>query len=98
MKASACTARSTLAWRLVGREGLIVPVIKDADRLSLLGLAQGINDLAKRARAKKLQPDEVKGGTFTSPTTASVARSLHAHHQPAAMRYLGWVQFKSALW
>jgi len=52
-------------------------VIKDADRLSLLGLAQGINDLAKRARAKKLQPDEVKGGTFTL-TNHGISGSLFA--------------------
>jgi 2-oxoglutarate dehydrogenase E2 component (dihydrolipoamide succinyltransferase) len=49
----------------LGEDGLIVPVIKNADGLSLLGLARTINDLADRARAKKLQPDEVKGGTFT---------------------------------
>ena len=49
----------------LGEEGLIVPVIKNADSLSLLGLARAINDLANRARARKLQPDEVKGGTFT---------------------------------
>jgi 2-oxoglutarate dehydrogenase E2 component (dihydrolipoamide succinyltransferase) len=49
----------------LGEEGLIVPVIKGADSLSLLGLARAINDLANRARLKKLQPDEVKGGTFT---------------------------------
>lgn len=49
----------------LGEEGLIVPVIKGADGLSLLGLARAINDLANRARLKKLQPDEVKGGTFT---------------------------------
>jgi 2-oxoglutarate dehydrogenase E2 component (dihydrolipoamide succinyltransferase) len=49
----------------LGEEGLIVPVIKNADELSMLGLARSINDLSNRARAKKLQPDEVKGGTFT---------------------------------
>ena len=46
-------------------EGLIVPVIKGCDTMNLLGIARGINDLATRARAKKLQPDEVHGGTFT---------------------------------
>jgi 2-oxoglutarate dehydrogenase E2 component (dihydrolipoamide succinyltransferase) len=46
-------------------EGLIVPVLKGADTMNLLGIARGINDLAGRARAKKLQPDEVHGGTFT---------------------------------
>jgi len=45
--------------------GLIVPVIKKADTLSLAGLAITANDLADRARAKKLTPDEVQGGTFT---------------------------------
>jgi len=49
----------------LGQDGLIVPVIKGADGLSLLGLARAVNDLAERARARKLQPDEVKGGTFT---------------------------------
>jgi pyruvate dehydrogenase E2 component (dihydrolipoamide acetyltransferase) len=45
--------------------GLIVPVVKNADELSLVGLARRINDLATRARDKKLRPDEVQGGTFT---------------------------------
>lgn len=45
--------------------GLIVPVIKRADELSLVGLARGANDLAERARSKKLKPDEAQGGTFT---------------------------------
>jgi 2-oxoglutarate dehydrogenase E2 component (dihydrolipoamide succinyltransferase) len=46
-------------------KGLIVPVIKNADSLSLTGLARSINDLALRARSKKLKPDEVSGGTFS---------------------------------
>ncbi|MFL5518371.1 MAG: dihydrolipoamide acetyltransferase family protein, partial [Gemmatimonadales bacterium] len=45
--------------------GLIVPVVRHADELSLLGLARAINDLGERARAKKLSPDEVQKGTFT---------------------------------
>jgi 2-oxoglutarate dehydrogenase E2 component (dihydrolipoamide succinyltransferase) len=45
--------------------GLIVPVIKRADQLSISGLALAANDLADRARAKQLKPDEVTGGTFT---------------------------------
>jgi pyruvate dehydrogenase E2 component (dihydrolipoamide acetyltransferase) len=45
--------------------GLIVPVIPRADERNLLGLSRAINDLAARARAKKLNPDEVQGGTFT---------------------------------
>jgi len=61
----------------LGEEGLIVPVIKGAENLSLLGLAQIINDLANRARAHKLQPDEVKGGTFTI-TNHGISGSLFA--------------------
>ncbi len=49
----------------LGQDGLIVPVIKGADGLSLLGLTRAVNDLAERARSRRLQPDEVKGGTFT---------------------------------
>jgi 2-oxoglutarate dehydrogenase E2 component (dihydrolipoamide succinyltransferase) len=45
--------------------GLIVPVIKNADEKSILGLARAANDLADRARTKKLKPEEVSGGTFT---------------------------------
>jgi 2-oxoglutarate dehydrogenase E2 component (dihydrolipoamide succinyltransferase) len=44
---------------------LIVPVIKDADRLNITGIAHAVNDLATRARNKSLQPDEIAGGTFT---------------------------------
>jgi 2-oxoglutarate dehydrogenase E2 component (dihydrolipoamide succinyltransferase) len=45
--------------------GLIVPVVKGADEKNLVGLARSITDVAERARTKKLQPDEVQGGTFT---------------------------------
>jgi len=45
--------------------GLIVPVIKHADELSLMGLSRAINDLGERARTKKLSPDEIQRGTFT---------------------------------
>jgi len=45
--------------------GLIVPVIRNADEKNVLGLSRAINDLASRARSKKLNPDEVQGGTFT---------------------------------
>ncbi len=44
---------------------LIVPVIKNADQLSLVGLTAKVNDLANRARANKLSPDEIQGGTYT---------------------------------
>jgi 2-oxoglutarate dehydrogenase E2 component (dihydrolipoamide succinyltransferase) len=45
--------------------GLIVPVVRNADEKSLLGLARAVNDLGERARTKQLKPDEVQGGTFT---------------------------------
>jgi pyruvate/2-oxoglutarate dehydrogenase complex dihydrolipoamide acyltransferase (E2) component len=45
--------------------GLIVPVLKNADGMNLTGLARSIRDLAERARTKRLQPDDVQGGTFT---------------------------------
>ena len=45
--------------------GLIVPVLKHADELNILGTARAVNDLGDRARAKKLAPDDVQGGTFT---------------------------------
>ena len=44
---------------------LIVPVIKNADQLNLLGIIKSVNDLATRARQSKLKPDETQGGTFT---------------------------------
>ncbi len=44
---------------------LIVPVIKNADRLNLTGLSKSLNDIAKRARENQLKPDEIQGGTFT---------------------------------
>jgi 2-oxoglutarate dehydrogenase E2 component (dihydrolipoamide succinyltransferase) len=46
-------------------KGLVVPVVRHADRLSLAGLAQAVEDLANRARTKKLSADELKGGSFT---------------------------------
>jgi 2-oxoglutarate dehydrogenase E2 component (dihydrolipoamide succinyltransferase) len=61
----------------MGEAGLIVPVIRKADELSLLGLSQQVNDLAERARARGLQPDEVQGGTFTI-TNHGVSGSLFA--------------------
>jgi len=61
----------------LGEEGLIVPVIKSADNLSLLAMARSVNDLANRARSKKLQPDDVRGGTFTL-TNHGISGSLFA--------------------
>lgn len=61
----------------LGEQGLIVPVIKNAEHVSLRGMAMAIDDLATRARARKLQPDEVAGGTFTI-TNHGVSGSLFA--------------------
>jgi pyruvate dehydrogenase E2 component (dihydrolipoamide acetyltransferase) len=46
-------------------DSLIVPVVRDVDELSLLGVARAIQDLSERARTKRLKPDEIRGGTFT---------------------------------
>ena len=54
-----------IAVSLEDGKGLIVPVIKNAQDLNLLGIARAITDLAARARTKKLLPDDVQGGTFT---------------------------------
>ena len=54
-----------IAVELVDGKGLIVPVVKNAEGMNLLGLARGIADIAARARDKKLTPDDVQGGTFT---------------------------------
>jgi len=48
-----------------GEGGLIVPVIKNADEMNLVGIARAVQDLATRARTKKLLPDDIQGGTFT---------------------------------
>ena len=53
------------AVELADGKGLIVPVLKHAEGLNLLGIARGVTDIAQRARDKQLTPDEVQGGTFT---------------------------------
>lgn len=50
---------------------LIVPVIKNADRMNLVGLTKSVNDMARRARENKLLPDEIQGGTFTLTNVGS---------------------------
>ena len=67
--------------------GLIVPVLKKADEQSLLGLSRAIADVAARARAKQLKPEDVQGGTFTITNPGTFRRAVrHADHQPAAGR------------
>jgi 2-oxoglutarate dehydrogenase E2 component (dihydrolipoamide succinyltransferase) len=65
-------------------DGLIVPVIKDADSMNLVGVARAINDVAVRARAKQLKPDEVHGGTFsiTNPGPFGSILSVPIINQP----------------
>jgi len=65
-------------------QGLIVPVIKQADEKNLLGLSRAIEDLAGRARSKKLNPDEVQGGTFTitNPGVFGAVYGLPLINQP----------------
>ena len=64
--------------------GLIVPVVKGADEKNLLGLSRAIQDVADRARAKKLSPDEVQGGTFTitNPGNLGAQFGLPVINQP----------------
>ena len=64
--------------------GLIVPVVKDAGEKNLLGLSRAIGDVADRARAKKLNPEEVQGGTFTitNPGTFGAQFGLPIINQP----------------
>jgi len=49
----------------LGNGDLIVPVIKNADQLNLVGMTKQVNDLAKRARENKLKPDDIQDGTYT---------------------------------
>jgi len=65
-------------------QGLIVPVIKSADEKNLLGLSRAIDDLASRARSKKLNPEEVQAGTFTitNPGVFGAVYGLPLINQP----------------
>lgn len=66
--------------------GLIVPVIRNADALSIAGLARAVSDLASRARSNKLRPDEVQGATFTvnNPGVFGTLLSVAVINQPNA--------------
>jgi len=79
---------------------LIVPVIRNADKLSLSGLTKAVNDLAKRARENKLKPDELSGGTFTVSNVGSFGNVMGTPiiMQPqVAIMALGAVQKKPAV-
>ena len=79
---------------------LIVPVIKNADKLNLVGLTKSVNDLANRARNNKLQPDDVKDGTFTITNVGSFGNVMGTPiiNQPqAAILAVGAIKKKPAV-
>jgi len=79
---------------------LIVPVIKDADTLNLLGITKKVNDLARRARENKLSPDEIQGGTYTLTNVGSFGNVLGTPiiNQPqVAIMAVGAIQKKPAV-
>jgi 2-oxoglutarate dehydrogenase E2 component (dihydrolipoamide succinyltransferase) len=79
---------------------LIVPVIKNADRLSLNGLAKVVNDLARRARESKLKPDDLAGGTYSVTNVGSFGNVMGTPiiMQPqVAILALGAIQKKPAV-
>ena len=79
---------------------LIVPVIKKADELNLVGLTKAVNDLATRSRGNKLQPDEVKDGTFTITNVGSFGNIMGTPiiNQPqAAILAVGAIKKKPAV-
>ncbi|MBI9033908.1 MAG: 2-oxo acid dehydrogenase subunit E2 [Bacteroidales bacterium] len=79
---------------------LIVPVIKDADQKNLLGLTKNVNDLANRARANKLAPDDISGGTFTITNLGSfdsITGTPIINQPQVAILGLGVIQKKPAV-
>lgn len=79
---------------------LIVPVIKNADQLNLVGLTKSVNDLANRARQSKLKPDETQGGTFTITNVGTFGNVMGTPiiNQPqAAILAVGAIKKKPAV-
>lgn len=79
---------------------LIVPVVRNADRLNLMGLAKSVNDLANRARTGKLSPDEVSGGTYTVTNVGTFGNVLGTPiiNQPqVAIMAMGAIKKKPAV-
>ncbi|GAB4237659.1 MAG: dihydrolipoamide acetyltransferase family protein [Ekhidna sp.] len=79
---------------------LIVPVIHNADQLSLIGITKKVNDLAKRARENKLKPDELQGGTYTVSNVGSFGNVMGTPiiMQPqVAIMALGAIQKKPSV-
>ncbi|MBT7686977.1 MAG: 2-oxo acid dehydrogenase subunit E2 [Flavobacteriales bacterium] len=82
------------------RGNLIVPVIKNADRLNLLGITKSVNDLANRARNNQLKPDEISGGTYTLTNVGSFGNVMGTPiiNQPeVAIMAVGAIQKKPAV-
>lgn len=79
---------------------LIVPVIKSADQLSLVGISKSVNDLAQRARANQLKPDDTQGGTFTFTNIGAFGNifGMPIINQPqAAIMAVGTIKKKPAV-
>ncbi len=76
--------------------GLIVPVIKNADEKSILGLARAAQDLAERARTKRLKPEEIQGGTFSVTRASSAPYSGHRSFRSRKSRSWGSARSRSA--
>lgn len=79
---------------------LIVPVIKNADQLNLLGITKAVNDLANRARQNKLSPDEISGGTYTITNVGTFGNVMGTPiiNQPqVAIMAMGAIQKKPAV-
>ena len=68
--------RVNVGLAVAGPDGLIVPVVHDADRLSVAGLAHAVSDLTRRAREKKLALADVQGGTFTLNNTGVLGSTV----------------------
>ena len=73
--------------------GLVVPVIKEADKKGVLQISQEMGELAKKARDGKLGPADMQGACFTISSLGGIGRALlHAHHQCARGGYFGRMQ------
>jgi len=79
---------------------LIVPVIKDADNMNLIGLTKTVNDLAGRAKTNQLKPEEIQGGTFTITNVGSFGNIMGTPiiNQPqVAIMAIGAIKKKPAV-
>ncbi len=77
------------------REGLVVPVLKGAEAMSLAGMARGIVDLARRARSGKLHPEDMEGGTFTVTSTGQLGATMAVplvNYPQGAILHFGAIQ------